>query len=235
MLFVYKTRNTIRFLICLLLTGCNLFGDDSEILLEECVTRPAQVFTIAPPAASCGPPGPKTIAIMSDINNMWESQMVACVCGSDFPGLPFCANNAAVLSPSIYGAGALGYIFYDPNFLQILETRGQGSLLGPAWFLAHEAGHNIQNNSGVSYSATKLQELSADCFSGYFIGKLVCDGRINQNDIDGLLASICSVGDPIALPWFAPGVHGTCAERIDATLRGINAYLNGKLSSLECF
>lgn len=221
-------------LILLNLVSCELFSDDDPDPVA-CPTRPAEVFTVAPSLVSCGQPGPKTLAIMRDINEMWESQMSACVCGADFPGLPFCSNNAAVLDPSVYGTGVLGYIYYDPNFLQVLEGVGQGSILGPAWFLGHEAGHNIQFNSGVSYAFTKPAELSADCFSGYFIGKLVCDGRINQNDIDGLLSTICFAGDPVEQPWFAPGVHGTCDERIQATLAGLNAYLNGELSSAVCF
>lgn len=190
-----------------------------------CRTEQANLVPINLPPFSCGTPGPITVAILNDINSLWQSQIQACACGSDFPQ---CANNAVALD---FRIGGRAYIFYDRNILSFLGSNG--SNLGPAWFLAHEAGHNIQNEVGYQPPTVIQKELGADCLAGYFIGYLVCNNKVNNNDISSAFMSICATGDPFT-PWFNPQGHGNCQQRQQATLVGLTAYRNGQRPFPAC-
>ncbi|WP_437948935.1 hypothetical protein WME98_51305 [Sorangium sp. So ce296] len=185
-----------------------------------CEGRPANIAPVNEPPFSCGAPGPSTLGIMADLNMMWESEVQACACGVD---LPSCASNALALD---YRQGGRGYVYYDPSILQwFLESTG--TMLAPAWFLGHEVGHNIQQEFGAISPAMIARELGADCYSGYFIGWLLCNGRANDADVMGTLAAACKVAEGTGHPWFDINTHGTCQQRQQAISTGINAYLGG--------
>jgi len=187
-----------------------------------CPQRPGYVAPLAPPALSCGAPGPTVVAIMNDVNAFWMSSIVPCPCGPDVPaqaGGPYCVGNAFAMTTS------LGYVWYDPNKLASLAAQAQNDL-GAAWFLAHEVGHNIQYKFGLFSQYTIGQELSADCLAGYYIGSVICRGLVTESAVSGALSSVCGTQDPVGTPWFAPGAHGTCSQRVNAVVTGINAYFS---------
>lgn len=173
----------------------------------------------------CGTPDLNVVGIFNDINMFWQSSIVPCPCVAD--AFPMCTQNAfaAKLSPG------LGFVHYDAAFVAYLQSAGGGSLLGPAWLLAHEVGHNLQAVVGYYPSSTLEAELWSDCIGGFFIGWLSCQGKLNQADIQALLNTICIKDEG---PWLNPDGHGPCSKRIEYTMRGANAYLSGFLPAQVC-
>jgi predicted metalloprotease len=120
----------------------------------------------------------------------------------------------------VTGAG-LGYVFYDPSLAATLSSDA-GALLGPAWLLAHELGHNIQNAWGSqSAGATLDAELGADCLAGYFLSWLACAGQIDMGTVESTLMRVCS--EAMAGGWFDAS-HGTCAQRVSSLSTGMDGY-----------
>jgi hypothetical protein len=192
-----------------------------------CRAFPVGSATFGPPAFFCGAPGPTTNAVMSDLNLFWQSSMVACACdGLDSLGAG-CQNNAMVMPATP------GYIYYDRNMLaQLTQATGLG--LSAAWFMAHEAGHNVQLVLNMPVSSGKARELSADCLAGYFVAWLVCTGRVPWEYSNAAFTTACQVGDPFASPWFSHHAHGTCSERQTAVSQGTTAYQRGLAPWTAC-
>lgn len=181
---------------------------------------------LSQPAFYCGEPGPSTVAIMADLNLFWRSQMVACACDTPDALAAGCQGNAFVLPATP------GYIYYDRQQLQQLsDTTGAG--LSAAWFIAHEAGHNMQLSAGMGFASGKARELSADCFAGFFVAWLGCTGRVDWQYSGAALVTACQVGDPFASPWFSE-THGTCPERQQAVSLGAAAYQRGEQPWQAC-
>jgi hypothetical protein len=194
---------------------------DAGPIPNQCPSFPANSRTLTQPMFFCGQPGPLTAAFMSDLNLFWQSSMVSCGCDDATSLSSGCQSNAMVL------AQTPSYIYYDRNMLDYLaRTTGLG--LSAAWFLAHEAGHNVQLSLNLQYSSGKARELGADCFAGYFVAWLECTGRINWSYSNAALMTACQVGDPFVSGWFSPGAHGTCPERQEAVQRGLSSYKLGQ-------
>jgi uncharacterized protein len=109
-----------------------------------------------------------------------------------------------------------------------------GDLIAPAWLLSHETGHSIQLKTGMGQVGNRQSELSADCLSGYFLGGLQCTGEASQANVQNALMTACSIGDPSSMPWFAPGSHGSCLERVNAVTRGMQGYAAVARPSVIC-
>jgi len=173
------------------------------------------------PPMFCGSIGGITQSMMNDMNSFWGAQMHACSCGNDFPS---CSGNAVVLGSTPTHQG-FSYIYYDANFLGYLQGISN-SFLTPAWLLSHEAGHNIQSAYSISFPSQSMKELSSDCFSGYFLGNLVCNGKTTASEIENTLNTLCQV-DNGQSAFFDPAGHGSCQERRNSITHGVNSYLNG--------
>lgn len=167
--------------------------------------------------------GQQTSFDMSQINEFWGSSMYACPCSE---AVAMCKNNAYATSQTP------GYIYYDPNLFA--SWLSSGSKLPAAWATSHEAGHNLQFALGMSPTFSIQRELSADCFSGFFLAWLQCKNMVNQNDISATLSAVCMEGDSSSVPWFQPGAHGNCNQRINAVANGMKGYMNGALASNVC-
>lgn len=199
--------------------------------MPSCPDHPLGMAPLGPSPFSCGAAGPVTINLMGSINEFWGSNLVACVCGVTSPLGPYCPGNAAAAYEL---NAAFGYLYYDPNLLTNLQAYAGGSLLAPAWLLAHEAGHNVQAVKGLASPLSIARELSADCLAGYFVGWLACQGEINEFDVEGTMVSVCATADSAATPWFHPTAHGTCQDRVNNTLWGMSAYFEGLLPEQAC-
>lgn len=160
----------------------------------------------------CGRPDAQTSAGMHDVNTFWNSGVVACAHGPDQPEVQ---GNAV-------SYGGLGYVYFDPRFLASL---GKTSALPPVMVLAHEMGHEIQGRFRTRSGVSIRDELGADCYSGYFLGWLACNGHVSMADVQSTFAGTCAAGQN--LPWWTPGNHGTCQQRVQALQRGILAFQNG--------
>jgi predicted metalloprotease len=165
---------------------------------------------------------------MQKLNAFWESNVVACACQADAYAAG-CTRNAFVV-PAGYG-----YIFYDAYFLDALDST-TGSTLPADFLMAHEFGHNIQLALGLNFpgKASKAIELQADCLGGYYVGFQAKSGQVTSSEVISTFQFACSIGDPYASPWWAPGAHGVCVERTNALQQGINGYIAGLLPGQAC-
>jgi len=184
---------------------------------------PAQVTVVNAPPYACGPIGPATSTIMGELNAFWQSSSAACSCQEDFAA---CRGNA-------WAGGILyGYIYYDADTLN--QMAANNGVLAANLFLAHEFGHNIQTRLNLPSSQGKYKELQADCLAGFFAGFQIQKGVANQTTLAGAFRNSCQIGDPNFSPWWSPGAHGTCAERVAALDGGIRGYLSGALPLDAC-
>jgi hypothetical protein len=191
----------------------------------NCPPVMAQIFPVAPPSFDCNPIDQNVARIMSGLNAFWQSGVNACVCGPDAPAL--CRNNAIA---AINRPTDVGYIWYDPAVLNLLVQQA-GTELGPAWLIAHEFGHNIQNFAGTHPAgSTVSSELGADCLAGYFIGGLICTGLASQAEVVATLRTVCDLAN---MTWFDTS-HGSCADRVGWIQTGISGYFNGVLPLAQC-
>lgn len=184
----------------------------------------ANVAPVGPPPYSCGQGGPFTSAAMADLNRFWRSASISCNCQAD--AAQFCTNNAAA------GGILYGYVFYDGQFLDSMAAAN--GVLATNLFLAHEFGHNIQTGFGLPSSNGKYKELQADCFAGFYAGFKIHSGAVSQADIAGAFRNSCQIGDANFSPWWLPGAHGTCVERVAALDGGIRGYLGGLTPFAAC-
>lgn len=211
----------------LILSGCGGGGSGDGVQNDPPAgTFSARVAPVAPPPFICGVAGSETNRAMGELNYFWQSNVVACGCELDALGAG-CYRNAMVLS------AGYGYIFYDRQLLASMDN-STGSSLPADMVLAHEFGHNIQMALNLPASGSKGRELQADCLAGFFVGYKVRQGTASQNDVISTFNQACSLGDPMLSPWWVPGAHGVCPERVSALQRGINGYLNGLLPGQAC-
>jgi uncharacterized protein len=104
------------------------------------------------------------------------------------------------------------------------EAAGEGRAIGDfglAYVVAHEYGHNLQQELGFFSSARGREarpfELQADCFAGAWGNAVYREGRITEADVQEALSTTLAAGD------FEVGTeqhHGTPVERRDAWLLG---------------
>ena len=92
---------------------------------------------------------------------------------------------------------------------------------GVAYVLAHEYGHNVQNELGIfritRTNSVKPFELQADCLAGSWGNSAFAQGGLTDEDIREAIATVESVGD---YDIGSQQHHGTPAERRDAWLAG---------------
>ncbi|MGF1860596.1 hypothetical protein [Photobacterium profundum] len=216
----------ISFFLLIIMLGCDSSGNEGTIISDEkCQSFKLNIspLTLATTFA-CGSIGEDTIKIMSDLNSFWGSSVKACSCLLDAMS-GGCLNNAFVLNSDI------GYIYFDAGFQNEMDLV-VGNKSASDWLMGHEFGHNIQINMSL-ITFGKQKELQADCLSGYFFGYRECQGEIKENDIVAAMQGACSAGDSFISGWW-DNTHGTCQERVSATMQGLDGYRLGFLPSEAC-
>lgn len=151
--------------------------------------------------------------ILRDLGVFWNSYFVPCDC-SDID--TDCQMNAFASS------AAPGFIWYDDALINAMS--GGDSLIPVAYLMAHEAAHHVQFAHGYRFSHTIEAELSADCMAGYFFGYLSCTGQVDGIDVEASMNEICYAGDLPGTPWWDENAHGSCIERVGATISGVTGY-----------
>jgi predicted metalloprotease len=100
-------------------------------------------------------------------------------------------------------------------------TRGD---LAVAYMVAHEYGHQVQNELGLDQRYAGLPtmafELQADCYAGTWARSADDEHRLEQGDLQEALDSAMAVGD---FDTTAPGHHGTPEQRREAFTAGFDA------------
>jgi len=151
-------------------------------------------------------------------------------------------------------------IFLDTGFFREVETRFHGCSGGAckftaAYIIAHEAGHHIQNLTGVIPRVTQQQravgkteanalqvkvELQADCLSGVWVNREAKKrpNFLEAGDIDAALTTASAIGDD-TLQRQATGrvvpdsfTHGSAAQRKQWFMTG---YQQGSLEACNTF
>ncbi|MEV0897477.1 neutral zinc metallopeptidase [Actinoplanes sp. NPDC049802] len=132
-----------------------------------------------------------------------------------------CAGQPLPLNNAVY-CSAGDFIAYDVNWaFAAFQQIGDAFVF---YLLGHEYAHGVQARLGIRKQFTIEQELQADCMSGAFIGDMVRQKALSMQDDDAteLADGLEAVGDDPDQPWFAPGSHGSPAQRFQSFANGYN-------------
>ncbi|HSN15032.1 MAG TPA: neutral zinc metallopeptidase [Anaeromyxobacteraceae bacterium] len=153
-----------------------------------------------------------------------------------------CGAAEAEMGPFYCPADARVYV--DLGFYRELASRfGAPGRFAQAYVIAHEVGHHVQSQLGISEKIRAAQqrnpsrrnalsvrmELQADCLAGAW-GKAAGDrGLLDPGDVEQGLAAAAAIGDD-RLQRQATGrvnpesfTHGTSAQRVDWFRRGLES------------
>jgi predicted metalloprotease len=108
------------------------------------------------------------------------------------------------------------------------SSQGYGGTVGDfsvAYIVAHEYGHQIQDELGLferygDRVPTMAFELQADCFAGVWARSADDEGRLEAGDVQEALGAALAVGD---FDTASPGHHGTPEQRREAWVTGFEA------------
>jgi predicted metalloprotease len=131
---------------------------------------------------------------------------------------------------TIYISQQFATDIYDGALDQALpgSSQGYGHTVGDfavAYIVAHEYGHQIQDELGLfqrygGQLPTSAFELQADCYAGSWANSASRDNRLEDGDVQEALDAALAVGDFDAS---APGHHGTPEQRAEAWNAGFEA------------
>jgi predicted metalloprotease len=152
-----------------------------------------------------------------------------------------CGSGEAAMGPFYCPADTRVYI--DMSFFRELASRfGAPGQFAQAYVIAHEVGHHVQNQLGISEqadrsgdrrganSASVALELQADCFAGVWANHANARHHILENgDVESGLAAANAVGDD-TLQRATRGTiepdsftHGTSAQRVQWFRTGLQS------------
>jgi predicted metalloprotease len=175
--------------------------------------------------AASGLPEPK-------VSYRWipAGQSVASACGDEDGRLgdsaaAYCAND-----DTIYISEKFATDIYDGALDQALpgSAQGYGGTVGDfsvAYIVAHEFGHEIQDELGLfdKYRGsvpTMAFELQADCYAGTWAKSAYDENRLEDGDVQEALDAALAVGD---FDTDNPGHHGTPEQREEAWSAGFDS------------
>ena len=144
----------------------------------------------------------------------------------------YCPADDTIYVAQAFAAGILRGIRDDfPG-----QRAGQGRAIGDfgvAYIVAHEYGHNIQQELGFFGQGRRLAakpfELQADCMAGSWGNSVYRAGKLKPGDVEEALSTAKAVGD---FEYLSPQHHGTPDERREAWLRG---YESGDPSACQAY
>ncbi len=126
-------------------------------------------------------------------------------------------------------------IYLDETFFDELKNRfgADTGEVSQAYVIAHEVGHNVQNQLGAFGSGGSLDssqaielELQADCYAGIWAFAEAKNGVFEGNEIDQALSAAAAVGDDNIQARTTGQVnpetwtHGSSSERVAAFKTG---------------
>jgi predicted metalloprotease len=175
------------------------------------------------------------------VDTKWipAGQTVASACGDEDGRL---GDDAAAYCPgddTIYISEKFATDIYDGALDQSLpgSSQGYGGTVGDfsvAYIVAHEFGHEIQDELGLFQQAgesvpTMGFELQADCYAGNWAKSANDEGRLEDGDVQEALDAALAVGD---FDTGNPGHHGTPEQREEAWNTG---FQSGEPSSCDAY
>lgn len=161
-----------------------------------------------------------------------------------------------------YGQSAMGpfycpadhKVYIDLSFYNDMESKlGGGGDFALGYVLAHEIGHHVQNQLGITNQVRKAQagasqaeanrisvmnELQADCFAGVWGHMMQKAGRLEGGDLEEALNTATAIGDDRLQRQAAGRVvpdsftHGTSKQRLQWFRRGFDS---GNINQCDTF
>lgn len=212
------------------------------------------------------PPGQEDEAefaavMLADTEDVWNAEFAAR--GADYPEPQMVLFTGAANSGCGFASSAVGpfycpadqTVYIDLDFFDELSgSLGARGDFAPAYVIAHEVGHHVQNVMGVlddadrrraglagsQQNAVQVQvELMADCLAGVWANHADrTAGILDPGDIEEGMGAASAVGDD-TLQRRAQGrvvpdsfTHGSAAQRTEWFLRG---YETGELEQCDTF
>lgn len=136
-------------------------------------------------------------------------------------------------------------IYLDETFFEELTNRfgGSSSQVAQAYVIAHEVGHHVQDELGLTMKADQdtasnaqnanqisIQvELQADCLAGVWAGNIQQQGILEKNEINDAISAAKAVGDDNIQQTTSGHInpekwtHGTSAQRSEAVIQGYDS------------
>ena len=126
-----------------------------------------------------------------------------------------------------------GTIYLDETFFDELQKLGGSGDVAQAYVIAHEVGHNVQDQLGILDTENTNQdsvrvELQADCFAGVWANSIKGEGVLEPGEIKEAMDAAAAVGDDRIQSRYEGRVnpetwtHGSSAERLHAFTSGYN-------------
>lgn len=141
-----------------------------------------------------------------------------------------------------------GVIYLDETFFDELKSRFGANTgeVAQAYVIAHEVGHNVQNQlgtfgaAGPSSQAEAIEiELQADCFAGVWAYTIAKNGIFEGNEIEQALSAAAVVGDDNIQSKTTGQVnpetwtHGSSEQRVGAFKKGYTTGDPAKCTNLQ--
>jgi hypothetical protein len=232
--------------VVIALVGGAIFGINPLTILSFLTGggAPAQVQQQGPAKA---PPADDKMAkfvstVLADTEDVWKQLFTQGGTAYKEPRLVLfrgavatgCGQGQAVMGPFYCPADQKVYI--DLNFYETLKTRmGAPGDFAQAYVIAHEVGHHVQNQLGITGQMARLRarasqaeynamsvkvELQADCFAGVWAHHAQNARQIlEQGDVEEAMNAAAKIGDD-ALQGSRSGAvvpesftHGSSAQR----------------------
>jgi predicted metalloprotease len=158
------------------------------------------------------------------VNHAWVAPgahvNTACGAQADDNAAFYCPNDDTIyigqsFAASIYNGVAVGLPGQKAGF-----GRAAGDF-AVAYVVAHEYGHNVQQESGILAGRTRAlpTELNADCLAGTWAAWDYGQGQVTSAQVKEALDAALAVGD---FDFLNPQHHGTPQERRDALQTGLD-------------
>jgi len=181
--------------------------------------------------------------LITDTNDFWTEQFAAA--GRDYERAKLVLFTGGVTSGCGAASAAMGpfycpadrRVYVDLGFFEELSSRfGAAGDFAQAYVIAHEVGHHVQQELGISAEVQRLErdaptdatgpaglstrlELQADCLAGVWAYSKQGEGVLEAGDVDEALRAAAGVGDD-AIQRRATGrvdpegfTHGSSAQR----------------------
>lgn len=134
-------------------------------------------------------------------------------------------------------------VYLDMSFFQqVRAAAGENADFARSYAIAHEIGHHIQNQLGISDQVRQLQnrsseatrnnlsvrlELQADCFAGVWGNSTAERGLIDENAVQGAIDTAAQIGDDYlqrqGRGYVVPEsfTHGSSQQRVNWFVKGL--------------
>lgn len=241
-----RGKTGVILLIAVLAAG--FFGYDLTPLLTGDISAPSQISTQTRQQAGDDELAKFTAVALKTTENAWEN--IFRQAGSEYAPTTLVLYSGSTDSACGYGESAMGpfycpadhKVYIDLSFYNDMERKlGGGGDFALGYVLAHEVGHHVQNQMGITKMVRQrqqgasraevnrlsvLNELQADCFAGVWGHSIRQRGLLEQGDLEEALNTAAAIGDD-RLQMQSTGrvvpdsfTHGTSRQRLEWFRRG---------------